>query len=200
MKTPIKLFSALAILILFFLTSCASTKVTSEWKDPNFSSQKFKNIMVLGLAKQPRDRKLYEDKFVRQLKGKGIMATASYTLITQENMRDKATIVQTIKSVGFDGVIITRVRDIKEKQRGGVHRTMYEYHEDHFTFVASGSYDAGTVTRKQKFNFESKLYDVKTKKPVFSLSSKTIAQDNIRKRLDSYISIVVNKMIENNLL
>jgi hypothetical protein len=57
MKTPIKLFSALAILILFFLTSCASTKVTGEWKDPNFSSQKFKNIMVIGLAKQPRDLK-----------------------------------------------------------------------------------------------------------------------------------------------
>ena len=36
MKTPARLFSALSIILLFFLTSCASTKVTSEWKDPNF--------------------------------------------------------------------------------------------------------------------------------------------------------------------
>ena len=119
MKTPIKLFGALSILMLFFLTSCAATKVTDEWKDPNFSSQKFKKIMVLGLAKQPRNRKLYEDKFVRQLKGKGVEAIASHTLISHENMRDKANVVQTIKEIGADGVIVTRVRDIKEKQKGG---------------------------------------------------------------------------------
>ena len=157
--------------------------------------------MVLGVAKQPRNRKLYEDKFVQQLAAKGITAIASHTLIPHEDMRDKATIVQTVQSLGADGVIVTRVRDIKEKQKGGRQSLLYEHYNDSFTFVSYSSYnDGGTPNRKQKFSFESKLYEVKTEKPVFSLSSDTIAQDNIKKRLDSYINIVVSKMAENDLL
>ena len=201
MKTPARLFSALSIILLFFLTSCASTKVTNEWKDPNFSSQKFKKIMVLGVAKQPRNRKLYEDKFVKQLAAKGVTAIASHTLIPHEDMREKAKIVQSIQGLGIDGVIVTRVRDIKEKQKGGRQSLLYEHYNESFTFVSYSSYnDGGTPNRKQKFSFESKLYEVKTEKPVFSLSSDTIAQDNIKKRLDSYINIVVSKMAENDLL
>ncbi len=39
MKTTTRLFAALSILMLFFMTSCASTKVTGEWKDPQHDGQ-----------------------------------------------------------------------------------------------------------------------------------------------------------------
>jgi len=193
MKTTTRLFGALSILMLFFMTSCASTKITGEWKDPNMTAKQFKNIMVIGVAKQPRDRRAYEDEFVRQLKAKGVMAIASRTLIPHDKMRDRATIEQTVESAGFDGVIITRVVDMKSREQY-YDVNMYDYYNRSYRYSVRGS------TEQQKFVFESKLYDVKTEKPVFSLSSDTIAQDNIKKRLDSYISIVVSKMVENNLL
>jgi len=81
MKTPARLFSALSIILLFFLTSCASTKVTNEWKDPNFTSQKFKKIMVLGVAKQPRNRKLYENKFLNYYFNKFIILILNFVYL-----------------------------------------------------------------------------------------------------------------------
>jgi hypothetical protein len=57
MRTTTRLFGALFILMLFFMTSCASTKVTGEWKDPNMTAKQFKKILVLGVAKQPKDRR-----------------------------------------------------------------------------------------------------------------------------------------------
>ena len=198
MKTPTRLFGALSIMLLFFLTSCASTKVTGEWKDPNFSSQKFKKIMVIGAAKQPTQRKSYEDKFVRQLEAKGIMAISSHTLIPHDKMRDKATVVQTIEGMGIDGVIVTRVRDITEKQQHPRRDHMDHYYDT--SLGLASSYRKSSPTYKQKFSFESKLYDTKTEKLVFSLSSNTSAQDNIEKHLGSYIKKVVNKLIQNNLL
>jgi hypothetical protein len=184
--------------MLFFLTSCASTKVTGEWKDPNMGDQKFEKIMVLGVAKQPKNRRLYEDEFVKQLKAKGVMVVSSRTLISHENMRDKETIVQTIESNGFDGVIISRVGNIHSKQRDYYNVRMYDYYDSGFGMISP--YQAGIRTNTQKFGFESNLYDAKTEKLVFSLSSDTYAQDNIHKRLGSYIRTVINKMSQNNLL
>jgi len=188
-----KLFGVLSILILFFMTSCASTKVTGEWKDPNMKDKQFKKILVMGIAKQPDDRILYEDEFVKQLKAKGVMATSSYTLIERDNMWDKATIVQTVKSKEFDSVIITRVVDAQARQQNYYKYNMYDY----YSRFASPS---RTTVNQQKFGFESNLYDAETEKLVFSLFSDTYAQNNIKKRLGSYINTVVNKLVQNNLL
>jgi hypothetical protein len=78
MKTSTILFGALSVLMFYFITSCASTKVTGEWKDPNLTAKRYKKIMVMGVAKQPQDRKSYEDEFVRQLQAKGVDNSANH--------------------------------------------------------------------------------------------------------------------------
>jgi hypothetical protein len=193
MQTSTRLFSALSILMFFLMTSCASTKVTGEWKDPNLTSKQFKNILVMGIAKQPKNRRLYEDEFVRQLQAKGVMAISSHTIISHENMWDRATIVQTIANKGFDGVIITRVVDFKARQQ-------YYDVNMHDYYNRSYHYRVRSTTDQQKFSFESNLYDAITEQLVFSVSSNTYAQENINKRLDSYITTVLNKLVQNNLL
>ena len=199
MKTTTRLFGALSILIFFFITSCASTKVTGEWKDPNLTAKQFKKIMVMGVAKQPQDRKSYEDEFVRQLEAKGVVAVSSHTLIQHENMWDKETIVQTVKSMEFDGVIITQVQSSKERHKYQSHNSnMYDYYNR--SYAIAPYYRRGDTTYQQQFGFESNLYDAKTEELVFSLSSDTYAQDNIHKRLGSYIETVINKLVQNNLL
>lgn len=193
MKITTRLFGAMSILMFFFMTSCASTKVTGEWKDPNLTAKQFKKVMVMGIAKQPQNRKLYEDEFVKQLKSKGAMAISSHTLISHENMWDKATIVRTLESMKCDGVIITRVVDMKNRQQY-YDVNMYDYYNRSFKYRVRSSTD------QQKFVFESNLYDAKTEKLVFSLTSNTYAQENINKRLGSYIETVLNKLVQNNLL
>jgi hypothetical protein len=197
MKTTSRLFGALSILMLFFITSCASTKITGEWKDPNMTAKQFKNIIVIGVAKQPKDRRAYEDEFVRQLKAKGVIAVASRTLIPHDKMRDRVAIEQTVKSGGFDGVIITRVGDTKSRERDYYRTNMYAYYNS--SFAITPYYRVGS-SNQQKYGLESNLYDATTEKLVFSLSSDTFAQDNINKRLGSYIKTVVNKLRQNNLL
>ena len=195
MKTALILFVALSI----FITSCASTKVTGEWLAPNLPSKKFKKIMVMGVAKQPQDRKLYEDEFIRQLKTKGVEAVSSYTLIKHENMWDKETIIKTVESMEFDGVIITQVQSSKEKLSYLSHEyDMYDYYS--YSFPIAPYYDRGNAFDNQLFGFVSKLYDAKTQALVFSLASETYAHDDIQKRLDSYIKIVINKLVQNNLI
>jgi hypothetical protein len=207
MNSQAKLFGALSIIMLFFITSCASTKVVNEWKDPNLTAKKFKKIMVIGVAKQPDRRRFYEDEFVRQLQAKGVMAIASHKYIPRDKMRDRDTITQNIEGMGIDGVVITRLKEFKDKKQlfgekdkvpYDNYNNMYEYYNS--SFVIAPSSGTRTPTNYQKFGFESNLYDTQTEKLVFSLASNTYAQDNIHKRLSSYIKTVVNKLSQNNLL
>jgi hypothetical protein len=200
MKMTTKVFGALSILMLFFLTSCASTKVTGEWKDPNVTDQKFENILVMGVAKQPRDRRLYENEFVKQLKDKGVTAVASHTLIPHEHLRDREVIIVTVENMKFDAVMITRVGDFQTKQQYAPRYDigMYDYYNS--SFAIAPSYRTGVRTNTQKYGFQSNLYNAKTEKLVFSLVSDTYAQDNIHKRLGSYIKTVVGKLRNNDLI
>jgi hypothetical protein len=199
MKIMTRIFSALSILILFFMTSCASTKVTGEWKDPNMTAKQYKDILVMGIAKQPQNRKSYEDEFVKQLKAKGVTAVSSHTLIRHEDIWDKDTIVQTLENNAFDGVIITQVQNSKERHKyQNYNNNMYSYYNR--SYAIAPYYRRGNTTYQQQFGFESNLYDAKTEELVFSLSSDTYAQDNIHKRLCSYIENVVKKLVQNNLL
>ena len=153
----------------------------------------------MGVAKQPRDRRLYEDEFVKQLKAKGVTAVASHTLIDHEKMRDKEALVHAVDSMKFDSVIITRVGNIQARHRNyNYNINMYEYYNS--SFAIAPSYTRGASSSVQKFGFESNLYDAETEKLVFSLVSDTYAQDNIHKRLGSYIKTVVSKMRQNDLL
>jgi hypothetical protein len=205
MNSLAKLLCALSIIMLFFLSSCASTKVVGEWKDPNLTSKKFKKIMVIGVAKQPNDRRAYEEEFVRQLNAKGVTAIASHKYIPRDKMRDRETITKNIEGLGIDGVIITRLKEVKDKKQFfgendkvpyDNYNNMYEYYNSSFVIAPSSR----NPTNYQKFGFESNLYDTETEKLVFSLTSNTYAQDNIHKRLGSYIKTVVNKLSQNNLL
>jgi len=207
MNKPTKLFGVLSIIMLFFITSCASTKVVNEWKDPNITSKKFKKIMVIGVAKQPDHRRSYEDEFVRQLQAKGVMAIASHKFIPRDKMQDRETISKNIEGMEIDGVIITRLTEVKDKKQFfgendkipyDNYNNMYEYYNS--SFVMAPSSHARNPTNYQKFGFESNLYDTETEKLVFSLASNTYAQDNIQDRLGSYIKTVVTKLSQNNLL
>ena len=153
----------------------------------------------MGIAKQPQDRKSYEDEFVKQLKAKGVTAVSSHTLIQHEDMWDKETIVQTLGNNAFDGVIITQVQNSKERHKyQNYSNNMYSYYNR--SYAIAPYYRRGDTTYQQQFGLASNLYDAKTEELVFSLSSDTYAQDNIHKRLGSYIETVVNKLIQNNLL
>jgi len=198
MKIRIWLFTTPSIIVLCLLISCASTKVTGEWKDPNLEAKKFNNIMIIGIAKQPTQRMAYEDEFVRQLKAAGVMAISSHSIIPFDKMLDKETIVQNIDGMGIDGVIITRVRDVEDKIEYHRSNNMYDYYNRSFTVTPS--FQTSSPIYKRKYNFESNLYDTKTEKLVFSLSSKTYAPENINKRLRPYIETVVKKLNQNKLL
>ena len=206
MKSLTKLFTCLALLFLFLLNSCASSKITGEWKDPQLGNKQYTHILVIGVAKQPDRREFYEDEFVKQLNRQGVMAIASHTIIPRDKMQDKDTIVKSIEGLNVDGVLITRLQGVKEQRQMtpastyqmpyGYYTNMYDYYNSSFSIAPSVS----VAETHEYLQLETNLYDAATEKLVYSITTDTFIRQKYQSRIVAYIETVVGRLKSNNLL
>ena len=107
---------ALAVAVALGLAACAaSTKIVNEWVSPDYTSPRFRKIMVIGVSKQPSIRRTFEDEFVKQLKATGVEAVPSYLYIPEDGQVDEGRLQAAVKQAGADAVIVTRLVRVEKK-------------------------------------------------------------------------------------
>lgn len=105
----------LAAACLALLAACATTSLTSTWRDPGFAGGNLSKLLVVGITRDATIRRTFEDIFSAQLKSRGVQAIPSYTLIPQDGQVDEATLKAAVKKSGADAVITTRVVGIDQR-------------------------------------------------------------------------------------
>jgi hypothetical protein len=199
-RNPLLYLIPLALL----LPACASTKLTSVWKDPSYQSRPSK-ILVIGMARSPLNRRLFEDEFVRQLKSRGTDAIASYTVIPDVKQGDQAVIAKKVAELGADAVLITRLVSKKVVQvyvPGTPYYPppFYDTWPDYYIYGYRYMYTPGYITNDEYAVIETNLYDAKTDKLIWAASSETGINDSNQNLIKSYIKVMVNNMIGLGLL
>ncbi|MCG2461819.1 hypothetical protein K8352_13755 [Flavobacteriaceae bacterium F89] len=112
---------ALALAVVF--DSCSSVKVLDSWKGDNASTMRDKNILVVARTNNPQARYAFEDAITAQLIKEGFKATESYKKFPKLNPDKKPTeekqemIRSILESEGFDGVVISVVKDYQEAEQ-----------------------------------------------------------------------------------
>jgi hypothetical protein len=148
----------LIIILSVSLTSCATTDVTSVWKDESYGNQ-IKKICVIGAAQKPGIRRIFEREFVNQLKALGVYAVPSHQYISDDKMMDKDIVISKIKELDIDAVIITRLLEKKRivKQIPGYYTHMRHYYATSYKSSCPYGYNCKDVVV-----LETNLYEVKT--------------------------------------
>jgi len=202
-RSPSNLF-VLLILGALLATACATTQLTSVWKDPSYQTRPAK-VMVIGVAKNPLNRRLFEDEFVLQLKARGTKAIASYTVLSDKQQDDQAAIAAKVKTLGADTVLITRLVSKKTVQfyvPGTVYYPPPYYYNwpDYYGYGYRYLYSPGYIAEDQYAVIETNLYETGTDKLVWAATSETAMNDADHKLIKSYIGIMVNSMAGHGLL
>ena len=68
----------LAVLIIPLFLEASSPKMLLSWRNPNYSGEQFKHILVLALNGKAENRLEFEDLLVAAIARPGIEATQSY--------------------------------------------------------------------------------------------------------------------------
>jgi hypothetical protein len=210
MKKGIKMIRALRnpfslyIFIAMLVTACASTQLNSVWKDPSYQTRPAK-IMVVGVAKNPLNRRIFEDAFVRQLKSQGTDAIASYTVVSDEQQGDQDAIAKKVAELGADTVLVTRTVSKKIVQvyvPGTPYYPppFYGTWPDYYGYGYRHMYTPGYIASGEYAVIETNLYEAKSDKLIWAASSETGISDFDQNLIEGYIGLMVKNMIGLGLL
>lgn len=201
MQFPLLRIFALALAVGVGLTACAaSTKIVNQWTSPDYTSPRFKKIMVIGVSKQASIRRTFEDEFVTQLKAAGVEAVPSYLYIPEDDQVDESHLQAAVKQAGADAVIITRLVRVEKKTEvspGFYQPAPFGFYGG-YSAAWRGYYEPPRVYQYDVYISETSLYDMN--QLVWAGTVETTAPEDINKEIQRYVNTVIDALKSKNLL
>jgi hypothetical protein len=194
------LYSALLISSIL-VVSCATSKktFTNEWRDVSYTGH-LGNVLVMGTAKEPVFRKMFEDEFVKSLKVHGTDAVASHTIVASDEMLDKEAILEKIKGQEVDTVLVTRlIRWSVKKETGDTYEPPPSYYRLNDYYFQSFGYGSEShfsrySGRDEIILLETNLYDTNSEKLIWSGLFRKKFTEAVNKEIASFIKVVMKKL------
>jgi len=194
----------LSALAACLFAGCASTTLTSSWKDPEYTGGSPSKVLVIGVAQNAQRRRLFEDAFVRRLQERGTDALASYRVFGAEGMLTRERVEAELRSSDIDAVLVTRLVGSKteivhhpetvrvDPRVGGWHR------------YYAGSYEiTRTPASTSEFtvlSLESNLFDKGTGKPIWSASFETVPEGSVEDVIKSFVDAALKSLEDEQLV
>jgi len=191
---------------LLFITSCSNSKVTSSWKGPGSTKLAPANkILVLGIIQEKdiRLRMQMEGFLVDALKAKGYNAVSAYTLYGSKmfSNKDEESVLSQLRNSGIDEVFTITLLD-KARERNFQPGAMYPYSPfwGYYNYWYGRAYSPGYVSVDTHFLWESNLYDVSSKKLLYSAQTRSTNPSSAGSMGKDYSKAIVKNMIRQGVL
>lgn len=201
----------LAVLFLFLLPGCSSSRITSSWKSDSAQPQTFTKIIVLGLIRE-NDRHLresMEQQLVTGLRNLGYDATCScdeYNPKSFENMTEEQALAK-LKNSGVDAVMTIVLLD-KTRERyyvpGRVQYTPYRMYYNRFwgysRTMYGRIYTEGYYTEDTKYFWETNLYALQDNELIYSAQSQSFDPASSAKMGEEHAVMLTKDMLKKKVL
>ena len=192
------------MLVVLLLSGCVSTRLTAVWKDVAYQAHPTK-VMVIGVAKTPLKRRIFEDEFVAQLKAHRTDAVASYKVLSDKKQDDQEAIAAKVKELDADTVLITR---LVSKKTVKVYVPSMPYYPplyygrwpDYYDYGYRTMYTPGYMTEEEFAVMETNLYDAASDNLIWAATSETEIRGSDQSQIKEYIGVMSNTMVEHGLL
>jgi hypothetical protein len=158
------------------------------------------------VAEQEDIRRSFEKKFVEKLEKVGIKAVESSAVMSKNQKIEKETILAVVETTGVDGVLLTYLVAVKEKEvtsPGPTYSGVDDYHGGSIPDISSPS-ERGSETQyystRVKVRLQTNLYDAKTEQKVWSARSRTLNPKSDSALMNAVIDALVKDLKKNKLL
>lgn len=196
-----------ALPLIFILSSCANTKITSSWMDQSKAGTSFNDILVIGIAEMEHNRRLFEEEFTSQLTAAGIESEVSYKILPEGTQINRDTVAAAIEGKNIDAVIVTHVVGVDKEtvyhQPTTTYRPSYGYYSDLYSYyphVNTYVHQPGYYQTYDVARLETNLYEVKSESLVWSAQSRSFAPESAKEVIDDLIKLVIQDLKEKGLI
>jgi len=194
---------ATVALLCAFILSCASSRVTSTWKDSNYSGGPIDRVLVMGISDETHPRRIFEDVFVKEFNAVGVEALASYSIFPEDREFDAAEIKAAARDRNIGKVLMTHLVGVEKKEvyHPPVSTPAYTYtYGNYYHSVYTYTHQPGYITEHEYVKLESGLYDADTEKLIWSAATETVDPDNVAKAVRGLSQVIFKHLRESGLL
>jgi hypothetical protein len=191
----------LAVLVL--VAGCASTTLQSQWRDPTYTSGPFRKIFVIGLsARDLTARRVFEDVMVSKLRAVGVQAVPEWQYLPGEGQAPEGAISAAVDSTGADAVLMARLVAIDKQISVNpvvIPGPGYGWYGPYAGWY-SGWYAYPSVQQYDIVYVETTLFDTKTKRLVWSGTSKTVDPASVQQEAPGFADTIIGALQQAGLL
>ena len=169
----------ISLALSFFFTGC-TTKVTNTWIKKNYSGEKFASILVVGVFQDVNNKVLWENVMADNLHQSGIKnVITSVRAFPGVNQLNKQEIVGYVNKNNIEGVLVTRLVDIKKESAyyhppsRGFYSGYYNSFPSYYDRAYNSAYTVEHSTGRTTVLLETTLYKSNTEELIWSMSSET---------------------------
>jgi hypothetical protein len=201
--------AAFAILAIILVAGCATNKLLSSQANPEFVGKPPKRVMVHVVAYDQTLRRVFEDRMVTLLEGRGIQGVTAYSIFPGQAEIKEDKLREAIAKAGVDSVMITRT-GVEESSTtlvsGGTVAVgtgtgmggMYGYYGGVWQVTEVAPTTVGGATWMTS---STRLFDVKTGNPVWAGSVKTsMDSGDTGRAMQQYIDVIFAAMVKDRVL
>ena len=181
---------------LLLLAACTTTKVLNEWRNTNGADTRFGHIVMVALFKQDQTRRMFEDEFAWQISNHGQMVTRSYNLVPSLNENTTGRIATIAQAVGADGILTIRMVNSKQSTETATDNShLISMNLSGFLQHSwKDNYDPPELMTNTVMIVESRLFDAKSGKLVWSLATQSKNQFGLKWEITLLAKRVLGKL------
>ncbi|MGH9867849.1 MAG: hypothetical protein ACREAA_06770 [Candidatus Polarisedimenticolia bacterium] len=188
------------ILAAACMTGCATT-VKDTWKDPTVSQQsmQFKKVLVMAMMPDEASRRIAEDEMVSRLR---MPAVASYTMLSDADLKNVEAANRKFKEEGFDGAIIMRMLGEEEQvsYEPGSYPGYYNSFYGYYGYARRVAYAPAYLETDVIVYVETNIYSLEEDKLLWSGLSQTYNPKNQTELLDDVVGATIHKLQKQGLI
>jgi len=202
-KSRIILFILITIGSTLFISCGGGTKVLGTWKNDQITINKIDKILLIGVAKDPWVRKMFESELKEEFLDYGVEAVSSLEIVSPDEKITKENFEIYFGKENFDAALVTHVvAENIERTRVYNYTPSYGYYGfyGYYSSAYSFAYNPGYTIEQKNVNLETNVFDINSKELAWSAISETFDARRASDIIDPVVQIIVDEMQSDGLI
>lgn len=189
---------SLAFLATLAFSGCATTVFQSTWHASDAAPLRFRGekVVALFVSKNTSTRHIAEDALAREITARGAIGVPAYTVLSDEEIRDREAAKEKLRGMSFAGGVVMRVvgTETQYTYEPGIWARPYyrSFWGGYWGWGWGRVYEPGYLVADRVVSVETLVYSLKQDRLVWAGVSRTVDPS----RIDSFVGELAEKVTE----
>lgn len=203
----------LLLIVLILLTSCSSTSLVENWKNPDIVLFNANKVLLVGMAQKTDTREKFESQLQAEFQKRDIEAWRSIDIFDVSFTNSKKTekeldaVEQSLLDKDFDAILFTKITGSENRENFMKTLSRWDDHQRRFNddYIEHQGiyYDEGYYEQFTLYHAETTLYCIcegKERAMIWRGIIDITDPKNIDKAINDYIQLVIVALEEQDLV